>query len=480
MKSKLKKILLGIVVVLVILVALFLIVIGPWPVSGNYDFAEAAYYQQTIQTIDAATAKATISEAPGRLQAGWATRIMTPDVGVPMGGYGGRPDGKRSTGVRDELTAKAIAIGDGTDVVVLLGTCMLIIPPNITEMTIEQVGLETPLTGNDIYFTASHTHCGPGGFAPGLASKISGGEYDPEVPVFLSNVFAEAIVAAYKNMAPAQIAHGHVDAEQYIRNRTRDASVDGALNYMIVENEDGARCYVTRFSAHPTVFSGRMMEFSGEFPGEMMRHIERHTNATAIYLGGAVGSMSPRAPEGDTADERVQALGQALGQLVIEATYEEPNFISYANVASVGVPIGVPPIQVRPISPKWRLSPVAARLLNVPPEGWIQGARIGDMLFIGLPFDISGELAREWRERAADQGWDMWVTGFSGAYLGYLSPDRYYYEVDDDGRLGYETGLMSWLGPQSEAYFGALTNRIIEGFGTTPAETPTPEAVAAL
>ncbi len=479
MKSKLKKLALGLAIALVSVVALFLIVIGPWPVYSDSDFASSAYYEEALARIDAAAAKATISESPGRLQAGWASRIMTPDVGVPMGGYGGRPDGKRSAGVRDELMAKAIAIGDGTDVVVLLGTCMLIIPPNIAELTIEQVEQETPLTANNIFFTASHTHCGPGGFAPGLASRISGGEYDPEVPVFLSGVFADAIVAAYNNMMPAQIAHGHIDAPQYIRNRTRDGDVDSALNWMIVENEDGDRCYVTRFSAHPTVFGQRMMDFSGEFPGEMMRHIEQQTNATAIYLGGAVGSMSPRTPGGETADERVVALGQALGQMVVEVAYQDPNFISYANVASLGIPIGVPPIQVRPLSPKWRLSPVAAKILNVPPEGWIQAARIGDMLFIGLPFDVSGELAKEWRERAAVEGWDMWVTGFSAAYLGYLTPDRYYYDVDEDGRLGYETGLMSWLGPDSEAYFGALTNRIIEGFSPAPSEMPTPQAAEA-
>lgn len=471
MMSRLKKVLLGILIFLAVVVGLFVLLIGPWPVYSDSNFTEAAYYLQARETIARNTAKSTISDSPGRLLAGWAVRNMTPDVGVPMGGYGARPDGKRSQGVRDELHAKAVAISDGVDTVVLLGTDMLIIPPNITELTIEKVAAQTPLTANSIYFTASHTHCGPGGFAPGLASRITGGEYVPELPGFLARAFSDAIVEAYAAMAPAQLAYGSVDASEYIRNRTRDGAVDGALNYMLIEQEGGARCYVTRFSAHPTVFGGRMMEFSAEFPGEMMRYIEQHTHATAVYLGGAVGSMSPRAPRGDTASERVVALGEALGRLVLDAI-DEPEFINYANVASIGVSVGIPPIQVRPLSPKWRLSPLADKLLTVPREGWIQGARIGDMLFIGLPFDVSGELAREWRERAAQAGWDLWVTGFSGAYLGYLSPDRYYFETDRDGRLGYETGLMSWLGPQSEAYFGALTNYIIEGMGPPPAKTP--------
>jgi hypothetical protein len=42
-----------------------------------------------------------------------------------MGGYGGRPNGKRSTGVHDPLFVKATALSDGKDTVVLLGADML-------------------------------------------------------------------------------------------------------------------------------------------------------------------------------------------------------------------------------------------------------------------------------------------------------------------------------------------------------------------
>lgn len=477
--SRFKKLLLGVIAFVVLAVLLFIIVIGPWPVYGDTKFIQSDYYREAVAAIEQATAQSAITRDPGRLQAGWAVRIMTPDVGVPMGGYGARKNGKKSEGVRDELMAKAISISDGVNTVVFLGLDMLIVPPNIAEMTVAKVAQSVPLTANDIYFTASHTHCGPGGFAPGLASKISGGEYDPEVPAFLSSVFADAIVAAYKDMKPALVAHGHVNAQHYIRNRSRDGEVDGALNYMVVQQEAGKQCYVTRFSAHPTIFGADMMEFSGEFPGEMMRYIEEQTNATAIYFGGAFGSMSTRAPDAPSRTEKVAAFGQALGQLLLN-NMPEPDFRAYATVASVGVSVGVPPIQVRPLSPNWRLSPVAAKILNVPPEGRIQGARIGDMIFIGLPFDVSGELAREWRQQASEQGWDLWVTSFSGAYLGYLSPDHYYYEVDDDGHLNYETGLMGWLGPNTEAYFGSLMNKIIEGFSPVPGSAPAPQPIAVL
>ena len=349
--TRLKKILIGLVALIVTLAALFVIVIGPWPVYSDTKFLQSKYYHEAIKAIETETAKSPITEAPGRLKAGWAVRIMTPDVGVPMGGYSARTDGKKSQGVRDELMAKAISISDGVNTVVFLGLDMLIVPPNVAEMTIAKVAKETPLTANNVYFSASHTHCGPGAFAPGLASKISAGEYDPKVPEFLSSVFADAIVTAYNDMKPALIAHGHVNAQQYIRNRTRDGEVDRTLNYMIAQQEDGKQCYMVRFSAHPTLFDDDMMNFSASFPGEMARYIEQQTKATAIYLGGAVGSMSPRAPDAPSRTEKVAAFGQAVGKLLLD-NIPEPDYQAYANVASVGVSVGVPPVQVRPPFPE--------------------------------------------------------------------------------------------------------------------------------
>ena len=136
---------------------------------------------------------------------------------------------------------------------------MLIIPPNIADMVRERVAASTPLDANDIYFTATHTHCGPGAFGPGFAAKISGGTYDPAIPELLVEAFSTAILGAYTRLAPAKLAHGVIDAEGLIRNRTRQAPVDPNLNFLVVEQDDGDRCYMTRFSGHPTIFGGSML-----------------------------------------------------------------------------------------------------------------------------------------------------------------------------------------------------------------------------
>ena len=162
-------------------------------------------------------------------------------------------------------------------------------------------------------------------------------------------------------------------------------------------------------------------------------------------------------------------MGKGLARKMLDAlAAAPPQFKTNLDIASVGVPVGMPPAQMRPMGPGFRVSPMFAKLAGIIPEGWVQGIRIGDILFVGLPYDTSGELARQWREEMAPKGWDLWVHGFSSAYCGYLSPDKYYYEVDKKGHLGYENGFMSWFGPNAEAYMRTLRDEIIGKMGASP------------
>ena len=462
--SRLKKFLLGIAITVAVLVVLFLVMVGPWPVYKDAKFETARYYRQALAAIDENVLESQITRSPGPLKAGWGVRIITPPAGVPLAGYSSR-GGAPSTGARDDLHVKALALSDGKDTAVLVGSDMLIIPPNIAQMVRDAVTGASMLTANDILFTASHTHCGPGSLGPGIAAYVTGGSYDPKVPEFLAKAFTEAILEANARLEAAKLAHGAIDAPQYIRNREhKGAEVDSTLHYLVVEQQDGDTCYLLRYSAHPTNFGGSMREFSAEYPGELMRHIEEKTRATAIYLGGAVGSMGPRAPEAPNASARVRAMGEALGNLVLEKT-SALEYETNLDVVSVGVALGMPSFQMRPLSTKWRVSPFLAKIAGVPNEGWIQGVRVGNVLFVGLPFDSSGEISLEWQRSGQRENLDVWMTSFCAAYCGYLSPDRYYLENPP----GYETGLMNWFGPNTEAYFRALYEHIKQALG--PAAT---------
>ncbi|HOZ47298.1 MAG TPA: neutral/alkaline non-lysosomal ceramidase N-terminal domain-containing protein [Candidatus Hydrogenedentes bacterium] len=451
-----------------IMVGLFAVsLIGPWPTYSSH-FEGTRYYEQGLADIAAQARESDITSSPGRLEAGWAAVcINPPKPGVPLAGYGDRR-GAPSEGVHDDLHVKALALSDGKDTVVFVGADMLLIPENVAEMVREEVAEKTALTANDLYFAASHTHCSVGGFGPGIAAFVTGGKYDPDIPVFLAHAFAQAIVDAYGKLGPAKLAHGGVMAPEFIDNRTRTAPVDAELSYALVERESGERCYLVSFSAHPTEMSGDTMQFTGSYPGFLQEAIKQ-SGAEAVYLGGAVGSMRSRTPDGPDVFARSKALGEALAERVL-GDAKSATFETNLDIASVGANLTMPPLQIRPLSDRWRLSKFAGPLVGLDTDGWVQAVRIGDILFVGMPGDFSGEISVKWKESANQDGRDLWATSFSADYVGYISPDEYYGEVKDEhGNPAYETGLMSWTGPHQEAFFTAIKDHMLAAI-TSPGQ----------
>ncbi len=445
---------------LAVVAVCFITIVGPWP---NYksSFKDKRYYKQALTAIEQHGKLSSHGPAIGRFEAGWSSRSITPPIGTPLAGFGSRK-GKPSTGVHDDISVKALAVSDGKDKAVIVGSDMLIVPENVANLVRKRVSQQTKLTANDILFNASHNHSGPGAFAPGLASKAFSGTYDPNIPEFLAGAFTEAIVKAYRSLEPAKLMHGSVDAPEYIRNRTRKNNpVDSELSYMLVEQEDGDRCFMVRYSAHPTILGSDNMKFTGEYPGFLMRRITEKTGAEAIYLGGAVGSMSPRPPGGADPFDRCRAMGTALADKVLQAATNTTQFKDKVDVASIGIPIRLPPFQLR-LGENWRVSKFLLPILGVDADGWMQAIRIGDLALVGTPSDFCGEISVDLKSRIQNHVGGLWVLSFNGDYVGYISPDKYYYDKDENGGYGYERGLMSWIGPDQEAFTVSLIMRMID------------------
>lgn len=499
MLKLLRRILLGIAVLCLLAVAAFVTLVGPWPPYADSKYKDSRYFAKALAAIDAQGAKTHVGQELQPLKAGWAQREITPKAGHPMAGYGGRPNDKKSSGILEPLYVKALALNDGMDTVVLIGSDMLQTLPNLLEPVEARISKSVNLTNRNIMYTSSHTHCGPGGLAPGFAAELSYGPYKPEYVEFLVDCFAGAIEEAVKNMVSARFAHGAIAVPEYILNRTRvHGTVDPTLNVAVVEKIDGGeRLYLARYSAHCTTYSEEMLELNGDYAGAFQRAVLAKSDMPLLYMGGAVGSMRPNPPgppvpepwtkeqelgfehdvemtlvrEGKMTMEewlnkqkaRVEAMGAALAERLLETT-QTLSFADTVDIASLDVIYDPPPAQVRILSPKWRLSPFAFNLLGVPKKGRMQAARIGDMFLIGMPNDFSGETSAVWQEWAKERTANLWVTSFSGAYLGYLSPDKYYHEIGEGLHYNqnYEIGQMSWFGPNHEAYVTDLFHHAFE------------------
>lgn len=438
--------------IVLIVAILFVVVVGPWPTYAAGNLEGKSYYRNAIAKIDENLAHSTIGKDVQPLEAGWAKAEITPPIGTPLSGFGQR-QGKPSTGVHDPIFVRALALNDGKDTAVLVGSDMLIVPDNIANIARADAAAETPLTPNDILFNASHTHSGPGAWGPGYAAYQFSGQYNEQVVTDLGHAFGRAIIDAYRSMEPAEFAYGRLDVPEFIKNRVRDAEVDDDLQYLIVRQKDGDACYLVCYNAHPTVLGGGNMEFSADFPGYLYRHIESTTGKFSMYLGGAVGSMGPRV-EGPDGFTRARIMGEALAQRVLDDS-ANAEFSDTAEIAAVGFAFNTPPLQLR-INRNWRVSPLLIRALGVDNVAWVHGIRVGKLMFYGTPCDLSGEISVEMKRWAASRGVELWALSFAGDYIGYVSPQKYYETADPRGDDAYEMYLMSWIGPNQEPFFTGL------------------------
>lgn len=446
-------------------VGAFVAMVGPWPVYRDSDYANQPFFHQTLARMEASAARSDLDTPPGRLHAGWAEVDITPPVGTPLAGYSGRPNDKRSTGIHDPVYSRAIALSDGRNTVALVGADMLLISPNLAEMVWDDLAADTPFTPDNILFTVSHTHCGPGGFGPGLVAEFSFGAYDPAVERMIADGLARSIREAYQALSPARFAQVPIEAPEYIRNRTNVEGVDPVLGMFVLEKDTGERCYAVRYSAHATVLPQSFLEVSAEFPGVLVREIADRTGHMAVFLGGAVGAMGPNPPDAPTPLERMEAMGVALADRVLG--HEEPlAFVDTVPIRSFGTEVGFPSMQVRIQDMRdWRFSPNLASIVGLPTDGWIQGVRVGPMAFLGTPYDAGGAIAARWAAAAAERGIVLWVSGHSVAYSGYLSPDGYYWDPTEGYDQWYEWRQMNWFGPNQEAMWSDLKDHTLTLLG---------------
>jgi hypothetical protein len=155
---------------------------------------------------------------PAPLEAGWATVPLDPRIGDPMAGYGARR-GAASVGVDDPLFAHALFLKAGGAEVILVGVDALLVHAGVARETFQLCAAQG-IPEKAIYFTATHTHCGPGAWGPNAIEQAVCGKYDEQAVHRLARVLAQVIAAAHDETEPAEWAWLEMAVPEHVRNRT--------------------------------------------------------------------------------------------------------------------------------------------------------------------------------------------------------------------------------------------------------------------
>ena len=412
------------------------------------------------------------------LHFGAAAADITPPVGIAMGGYWGRRSG--ATHIRDRLMAKALVCGCDAARVALVAVDLVGLDADAVRGIREKIRRATGIEGAAIMVCASHTHAGP------LTFPFRGmGRIDSRYLDRVADAVVEAVVAAAADSRPGRLYYARPPVQIGINRRephpqgTRIGQnpagpVVPYAHVLRFVATDGTGATLFNHACHPVVLGHDNLQISGDFAGAAARHIEEQTGDKAIFVNGACGDVNPRITSGSFAD--VEALGQALGQAVLEgrdaATPLDVSALRWAH-ERLDLPLQPPPTRWRVEAEKlkwhlrarlaWGGEAVKAQLeWAVARRKWvragaerarvqpfeIQALALGELVLLG----VEGELFARYQLDLEAAHEPAVLCGFANGCIGYVPT------ADEYAHGGYEIDLaykfypsVQMIAPTSES-----------------------------
>jgi hypothetical protein len=217
---------------------------------------------------------------------GYGERVITPPLGIDLAGYGFYLD-RKAASVLDDLKCRAVHLrSDGGSL--LLVSCDLIgFTVDEADAIRARIAADHGLPRAAILLAGTHTHSGP------ATQPMEGlGDVDPAYMNRLRALIPEAAAEAVSSPRPAAFAYAleAIEPLGYNRRKNDFSGVDPVLKAAIFRTPD-RKVYLLSYACHAVVF-GRKRHVSGDWPGAVIREIER-SGDRAIFFQGFCGDIDP-------------------------------------------------------------------------------------------------------------------------------------------------------------------------------------------
>lgn len=454
------KILLGLVVLIVAFLFWALETVDYTP------YFHTDYYETTLSRFDSISSK--LKVANGAVQVGFGKQSITPILNgtvddpstgkfieMPLAGFGGR-EGAPATGIHDSLFVKTVAVKVGEEVIVFVGSDLLIMPPEVSQKAGEYLSGKLGLKRGNIFYSATHTHSSVGAFSAGTVGELFGGVYNPNVIDWLSSRVSSSIEDAMNDLKPGQVGVGNFYALDFVRNRLvgEDGNINSDFMILKASQKEGKNVILGSFDAHATTLGDWNMETSGDYPGYWQRKLELSGFDMAVFFAGSVGSHSYRNTIGDRF-EKSQYLGEALADSVMKYAKAIPLKDSI-DLLSMTLKVELPEFHIR-VSDGIRLNPyISNKLFPDVGDVFLQTTRLDKLIWGTAPSDFSGETTLVYKNAMGKKGFKAMVSSFNGAYTGYIIPCKYYHLNE------YESRLMNWFGPAYNPFINYMLGEMMD------------------
>lgn len=430
------------------IVVILLVLIGPWP-ADNTPYRQTDYYAWTLKNAEAP------KSATGPVRAGFAAIDITTPVGHQLAGFTARSP-YASDSIFSHCYARAMTLAVGDVQVTVLTADILLIDAEVAGRILAKTGLKP----GDIFFTASHTHSGPGQWARHPVERIVIGSFDQAYQDKLVDQFAEVVMKSRAGLVPVDTAVVTVDAPGNQRNRiSRERPTFDQLSAVLFRpaGEPAAAPLgaLVSFGAHPTLIGPLSHSMSADYPGALVDRFKALTGVeNVMFAAGAVGDASPVRLKAPTEQERAVLLGDRLAD-VLAGPVEAAEYRSQVTLSNAYMTAELPAVRV-PVGADWRFSPLLTSWIG-PKQSHLQALRIGPAVLVGFPGDYDGQLATLLSSHMAEAGLTMIPTSFNGDYLGYLISSDDFFNAPN-----YESRTMNFYGPWLGPYLNELAERLAD------------------
>jgi hypothetical protein len=364
-----------------------------------------------------------------------------------------------------------LTVESASGTVTILTADLLLINRKLAAEVVRLAGLRP----EEVYFTASHTHSGPGGWGDHPLEMLVAGAYDPAFFEQLADRLADAVRRSRASTEPAELGFVQTFPKARQSNRVEpNAKTHDALSALVFRPLGASKdapplAILTVFGAHATVSHPVPPRLGGDYPSALAADLKKRTGARMVlFASGAVGDASPARPKARSTSKSAEALGQLLADDLM-AALPSARFDRDVSVGNLRLDVDLPPVRLPFFSPDWRFSPaltwwVADRSTH------LHALRLGPAVLVGFPGDYSGRLA----DRLDSLGLSLTpvATSFDGDYRGYLVSEAVFRR-----RPCYETRWMNFHGAATGDRLTDLAGAMVERLSRSsadPSSSPLP------
>lgn len=401
--------------------------------------------------------------------AGSARRVITPQVGVFLGGNGEF----QSTSVHDDLYARVLVLDDGGGGWTALVSLDLV---GIEHETVEVVrGILTAKgcgAPENVLISSTHCHNGP---HTRFNKHLYLSHRDDAYMERLHQSIAEAILEADADKVPVvmRYARGYAfenfnrritmpGGETYFyspRNIKEHPEIvdcvhgiaDPELCALRLTREDGTvLATAVHYAAHPLTFHD-YCAITSDFCGSLVRHLEAQVGGHAVYYQGACGSLHSKGLF--AGPERMEEMGQNLCAEAVRVLAESDCVIENTGIRTARKSVRLPVDNA-----KAEAAGQNRALFTDFYEGEMNVVVVGPLAFVGVPGEILCEpgLQIKWNSPFAQ----TWVLYNCNGYASYISHRRAYTEG------GYESGAIGCLKPEACDIVMSTADQLLQQVGS--------------